>query len=314
MADNQLYFFLDQFLSFSRVEKGLADNTIFSYSSDLRIFFSYLGELKITTIDGVTREHIASFSAKRAQEAISAKSMHRSLCAIRRYFLFLRKEGKINASPSDDIELPRVESRLPKSAPLKDIDQILTRPSGHSPRGSRDAAIIAILYAAGLRVSELIFLKVGDIDFQRGFLRTIGKGHKERVVPLNEKALHLVEDYVASARPRLLSQKVSDWLFIRKNGLALSRQSVWKIIKKYALLAGLGTNLSPHQLRHSFATHLLEGGINLRALQLLLGHADLATTEIYTHVDKKRLLALYDEHHPRSKLGKTKVKSQEIYE
>jgi integrase/recombinase XerD len=173
-SDNQLYFFLEQFLSFSRVEKGLANNTIFSYSSDLRIFFSFLDELKVGTIDGVKREHIASFCTKRAGENISAKSMHRALCAIRRYFLFLRKEGKINTSPAEDIELPKVESRLPRTAPLKDIDRVLTKP-GYSPRGQRDAAIIAILYAAGLRVTELISLKVGDIDFPRGFCARLAR-------------------------------------------------------------------------------------------------------------------------------------------
>lgn len=302
--DNEFYFFLEQFLSFSRVEKGLSENTVSSYGSDLRLFFSFLSQSQVKAVSDVRREHISEFCAQRARMGISAKSMHRALCALRRFFLFLRKEGKIQTNPAEDVDLPKVESRLPRTAPLKDIDAILAQPSGHSSRGLRDAAIIAVLYATGLRVTELILLKLADIDSTRGFLRTIGKGKKERIVPLNEKALAFLEDYVAQGRNSLLGSKNSDWLFVRKNGLALSRQSVWKIIKKYALLAGLGADLSPHQLRHSFATHLLEGGINLRALQLLLGHSDLATTEIYTHVDKKHLLALYDEHHPRSKLNK----------
>ncbi len=304
MENNKFYFFLEQFLSFSRVEKGLAENSVISYSSDLRQFFSHLLHLGIHEPADVNREHITLFCEKRTKDNISAKSLHRALCAIRRYFLFLRKENLIVSSPADDIVLPKTEVRLPKTSALKDIDRIISKPNAYSPRGQRDAAIIAVLYASGLRVSELIALKLDDIDAQRGFLKAMGKGQKERVVPLNEKALIYVSDYLEHARPILLDKKSSTLVFIRKHGLKLSRQSVWKIIKKYALLAGLGSNLSPHQLRHSFATHLLEGGINLRALQLLLGHADLATTEIYTHVDKKRLRALYDQHHPRSKLGK----------
>lgn len=309
MENNQFYFFLEQFLSFIRVERGLSENSVLSYSSDLRQFFSHLAQLAVDEPKKLTREHVALFCEKRAKEHISAKSMHRSLCAIRRYFLFLRKENVINFSPVDDIVLPKTEMRLPRTTAINDIDKIIAKPNQRSPRGQRDAAIIAMLYASGLRVSELIALKLDDIDGQRGFLKTIGKGQKERVIPLNEKALSFLNDYLAEGRLVLLDEKHSSLLFIRKNGLKLSRQSVWKIIKKYALLAGLGTDLSPHQLRHSFATHLLEGGINLRALQLLLGHADLATTEIYTHVDKKRLRALYDQHHPRSKLiGKTRAK------
>lgn len=302
--ENELYFFLEQFLSYGRVEKGLSENTVNSYSSDLRLFFSFLAQSHVEGVSNIDRDHISQFCAERARKGISAKSMHRAVCALRRFFLFLRKEGKIHINPAEDIDLPRVESRLPRTAPTKDIDSILAQPSGYSSRGLRDAAIIAVLYATGLRVTELILLKLADIDNTRGFLRTIGKGKKERIVPLNEKALTFLENYLTQARHSLLGNKSSEWLFIRKNGLALSRQSVWKIIKKYAILAGLSADLSPHQLRHSFATHLLEGGINLRALQLLLGHSDLATTEIYTHVDKKHLLALYDEHHPRSKLYK----------
>ncbi|MCA9509032.1 MAG: site-specific tyrosine recombinase XerD [Myxococcales bacterium] len=308
-VDKQFDFFLEQFLSYSKVERALSYNTIISYSRDLRFFFNFLNQQGVHTVQEVMRDHITQFCAERTKLDISAKSLHRALCALRRFFLFLRKEGKIVDNPAQDIYLPKVESTLPHTVSVKNIDSILAQPNNFSSRGQRDAAIIGVLYATGLRVSELISLKLSDIDVDLGFLRIIGKGQKERLVPLNEKALSLLEAYLGDARVRLLGQRQSELLFIRKHGLGLSRQSVWKIIKKYAQLAGLGNDLSPHQLRHSFATHLLEGGINLRALQLLLGHADLATTEIYTHVDKKHLTALYDKHHPRSKLRK-KTKEQ----
>ncbi len=243
---------------------------------------------------------LVNFREDRALANASAKTVHRSLCALRRLYLFLRKEGKTSFNPAADIDLPKVEKRLPKVVHAPDIDKLLARPSHGSARGLRDAAIIALLYATGLRVSELINLKLVDIDLMRGCLSTLGKGKKERVVPINERAQAMVSYYLLSGRPDLLSGCSSDFIFVRKRGFMLSRQSVWKIIKKYAQLSGLSVDLSPHQLRHSFATHLLEGGINLRALQMMLGHSDLATTEIYMHVDKRRLKALYDEFHPRS--------------
>jgi len=293
---------LEQFLAYLQVEKGLAANTLSAYSSDLRVFFTYLKKLYISEPKQVTPEHIRAFCIQRYEEQISATSLHRGLCAIRRYFWFLRKENKLSISPVESIELPKVERRLPLATPLISIDKLVARPNQNSARGLRDAAIISLLYATGLRVSELIKIELHDLDLNHGYIKSMGKGQKERVVPLNERALGLVCAYLDIGRRRLLNNKASSWLFIRKNGLALSRISVWKIIKKYALLAGLGAELSPHKLRHSFATHLLEGGINLRALQLLLGHSDLATTEIYMSVDRQRLLLLYDQHHPRAGL------------
>lgn len=300
--ESELFVMLEQFLAYLRVERGLADNTISSYGSDLRQFFSFLALLGIGESALVLREHISSFCEQKATNLASAKSMHRSLCAIRRFFWFLRKEGTIAFSPANDIGLPKVEKKLPKYAKANEIDELLAKPSTISSRGMRDAAIIAVLYAAGLRVSELTALELSDIDLMQGFLKTLGKGKKERLVPLNQRALAILVNYLDASRPLLLNGKTTEVVFIRKDGRTLSRQSVWKIIKKYACLSGMRGDFSPHQLRHSFATHLLEGGINLRALQLMLGHSDLATTEIYMHVDKKRLLALYDKHHPRSGL------------
>lgn len=291
---------LEQFLAYLRVERGLSVNTVSSYASDLRQFSVYLNGRNIFEIALITRDHVSGFCQEKTEALASAKTMHRSLCAIRSFFLFLRKEGRINLNPAADVDLPKVEKRLPKFVLANDIDKLLSKPSNINTRGLRDAAIIGLLYATGLRVSELVALKLSDIDLMRGFLKTVGKGKKERMVPINEKAQVLVANYVSTARAKLLNHHETDLVFIRKNGQRLSRQSVWKIIKKYARLSGLKSDLSPHQLRHSFATHLLEGGINLRALQMMLGHSDLATTEIYMHVDKRRLKAIYDQFHPRS--------------
>jgi integrase/recombinase XerD len=295
----EFYSLLELFLAFLRVEKNLSPNTTSAYSTDLRIFFSYLNKLNINTIKLITREHISGFCEERTGDNISAKSLHRFLCSIRRFFWFLRKENKITINPADNIILPKIERTLPKSTALKQIDLLIEQPSQNNARGLRDAAIIGVLYAAGLRVSELVNLLLADLDFNHGYIKTLGKGQKERVIPLNEKALELLNAYLTISRPQFLNNQASNRVFVRKNGLALSRQSVWKIIKKYAQLAGI-SSLSPHQLRHSFATHLLENGINLRALQLLLGHSDLATTEIYMSVDRQRLILLYDNYHPRA--------------
>lgn len=300
--DNELDIFLEQFLAYLRVERGLSQNTLLSYSSDIRHFFSFMATLNILQAQAITREHVSKYCQERGENHISATSLHRNLSALRRFFKFLRKENKIHIDPTVDIDLPKVEKRLPKYANISEIDALLKMPND-SIRGARDAAIIAVLYASGLRVSELVTLSVFDVDLMSSFLKTLGKGKKERLVPLNEKAASLIAHYLQISRPKLLDNASSDILFIRKNGIALSRQSVWKIIKKYARLSGMKGDFSPHQLRHSFATHLLEGGINLRALQLMLGHSDLATTEIYMHVDKTRLAALYDEHHPRSHIS-----------
>lgn len=300
--NHDLYAMLEQFLAYLRVERGLAENTILSYGSDLRLFFAFLQSDEIHDCTKVTAAHVSKFCQARTDNAISAKSLHRCLSALRRYFWFLRKEGVITVSPVADLTLPKGEKKLPKAARVDEIDRLLSLPKTESSRGLRDAAIISLLYASGLRVSELIALKLSDFDFMRGYLKTLGKGKKERVVPLNERALGVIAAYLESSRPLLLNDKISDVFFIRKDGKSLSRQAVWKIIKKYAVLAGMKGDFSPHQLRHSFATHLLEGGINLRALQLMLGHSDLATTEIYMHVDKKRLMVLYDQYHPRSQI------------
>jgi integrase/recombinase XerD len=292
---------LEQFLAYLEVEKGLAKNTLLSYCSDLKFFIEFLQKLDILSPTAIEHSHISKWCEYRSKENISFSSIHRSVCAIRRFLKFLLKERYINFNPAESVLLPKKPLRLPKSINTSQIDSMLKAPDQNKTRGLRDAALLTLLYASGLRVSELAFLNIEDIDFNRGFLKTIGKGQKERVVPLNEYCLNLLNSYINNARIKLLNNNNSQYLFIRKNGLVLSRQSIWKIIKHYAALSGL-TNVSPHQLRHSFATHLLEGGVNLRALQMMLGHADLATTEIYMHVDKQRLINIYEKYHPRSKI------------
>ena len=301
--DSELLRNLEEYLAYLRVEKGLSVNTLSSYNSDLRAFFIYLSSKNIYHPKDITREHISLFCEDRHSNNISAKSLHRALCALRRFFWFLRKENRLDKNPIDGIILPKIERKLPHAPSTENINKLLAKPNHDNPRGLRDAAIISVLYAAGLRVSELVNLKLEDLNLSHGYLKSLGKGQKERIVPLNESALELLNSYIKIARPYFLHTNESKLVFIRKRGLALSRQSVWKIIKKYAQLAGISTDLSPHKLRHSFATHLLEGGINLRALQLLLGHADLATTEIYMSVERQKLILLYDNYHPRAGLN-----------
>jgi len=294
----------DQFIAFLKVERGLSVNTVAAYASDLQKFFSFLKGLNLHDLREVSSSHISSFCEIRTKNGISAKSLHRSLSAIRRFFLFLRKIDLVLKNPAEDICLPKTEKKLPKPVDLSEIDKLLASVSSSSdPMTARDRAIIAVLYGCGLRVSELVSLKISDVDFTRGFLKTVGKGQKERVIPLNDKVSELLENL--NTHRESLKAANSEFLFVGKGGFGLTRQAVWKILKKRALNCGF--SISPHQLRHSFATHLLEGGINLRALQMLLGHDELSSTEIYLQVDKTKLKAMYERHHPRSKLSRREV-------
>jgi integrase/recombinase XerD len=304
--DDKNLMWLRQFLAFMQVEKGLSENTVQAYESDLKHFFAHLKACEVNLAD--TRpEHLAGYCEERTKDGISAKSLHRSLSALRRFYVFLQSEKGILQNPTNDIELPKVEKRLPHVVGLAAIDDMLASPNQNKIRGQRDAAIIATFYATGLRVSELINLTTHDVNLEHGYLKSKGKGGKERIVPIHQKCSDLLASYVAGCRQELLGPQMSDYFFIVRGGRPLTRQAVWKLVKKYAALAGLKADFSPHKLRHSFATHLLEGGLNLRALQVLLGHADLATTEIYTHVDKTRLIKMYEETHPRAGLNKDKV-------
>lgn len=236
---------LEQFLAHCKVEKGLSHNTISAYSSDLRLFFAFLGQERPLRVKDVKREHIVAFAKYRSEENIGAKSLHRGICALRRFFLFARKEGIITFSPASDIDLPRVPKRLPKAIHVKDIDEMLKGPHSDRARGLRDGAIIAVLYGCGLRVTELVTLKISDLDLMRGYVKTLGKGQKERVVPLNERALALTAAYLEQGRPALLGESSSALVFIRKGGHGLSRQSAWKIIKKIRFISRHRGSLAP---------------------------------------------------------------------
>lgn len=283
---------LEQFLNYIRVEKNLSENSIESYERDLKSLLS-----DVTELDKVS---ISSHLAKLAKSGLSARSQSRHISSIRQFCRFLVREGLLNENPANDIELPKLARRLPNFLDVKQIDELLVTPDQTQIRGLRDAAMITLLYATGLRVTELISLKINDVEMTRGFLLTRGKGGKERMIPMGLRSLEIVANYIATARPVLLNKKKSIYLFVTHHGEILTRQGFWKLLKSYALKAGIVQPISPHKLRHSFATHLLERGADLRAVQAMLGHADLSTTEIYTHVNRERLTQLYKDHHPRA--------------
>ena len=283
---------LTQFLNYIRVEKNLSENSIECYERDLKSLLVDVSELN--------KASILSHLAKLAKSGLSARSQSRHISSIRQFCRFLVREGELAENPASDIELPKLARRLPNFLDVKQIDELLAAPDQTQTRGLRDAAMITLLYATGLRVTELISLKMNDVEMTRGFLLTRGKGGKERMIPMGLRSLEIVANYMATARKILLGKKKSIYLFVTQHGEIFTRQGFWKLLKTYALKAGIVQPISPHKLRHSFATHLLEGGADLRAVQAMLGHADLSTTEIYTHVNRERLTQLYKDHHPRA--------------
>ncbi|HYT75715.1 MAG TPA: site-specific tyrosine recombinase, partial [Vicinamibacterales bacterium] len=252
------------------------------------------------TVEALDRRALETFARRLRTRGLSPRSVARSTACVRGYFRFLLLERKIAADPAEDLRAPRAWPALPGYLDLEQVDRLLAQPDTSTPRGIRDKALIEVLYATGLRVTELLSLKAGDINLDAGYLTCIGKGDKQRIVPLGHAAADWVRRYLAEARPALIKTRKSPWLFVNaKGGSRLSRVGFWKILKEYGIKAGVSRNLSPHVLRHSFATHLLERGADLRAIQMMLGHADLSTTQIYTHVLEARLRAVYDRFHPR---------------
>ena len=288
---------IDQFINHLRLEKGLSDNTIQSYSRDLNRFAEYLGQHNISVLD-TTQAQIQQYLVF-LNESLSARSMGRNLSSIKMFFRFLRIEGKIEHNPSRLVVSPKLPKRLPKTFSLEEVEKLLASPDPSTNLGLRDQAMLEILYATGLRVSELIGLKVSNLNLEAGFVRTIGKGAKERMVPVGEKALEVTRHYLSRTRQDLLKGRSSSQLFLNARGKPISRQGFWKIIRKYGIIAGIKNEITPHSLRHSFATHLLERGADLRAVQIMLGHADISTTQIYTHVTGERLKQVHEKYHPR---------------
>jgi len=288
------------FLTHVRVEKGLSSNTVAAYRRDLLKFDAFARKRKVS-LEAVSRDDLVDFLAGLYRQKLESKTVARHLVTLRNFFRFAQIQELIPEDPSVNLESPKIRRNLPGYLRLEEIERLLNQPDVKTPIGLRDRAMLETLYSTGLRVSELIGLRTSDLDAKVGCVRCIGKGDKERIVPVGKKALAIVDKYLRESRPKLLG-KVSGnpALFVNRRGAQLSRVGVWKILSAYGRLAGLRVALTPHMLRHSFATHLLEGGADLRSVQLMLGHADIATTQIYTHVVEERLKQIYQAHHPRA--------------
>ncbi len=287
------------FLDYARVEKGLAANSIVSYRRDLVKFAAFLRGRGVT-LANVTRDDVRGFLAFLRANGLTARSAARHLVSVRSLFRFLLKDGRIRTDVAAEVDLPQVGRSLPKHIAESEVDKLLAQPDASTPVGLRDKAMLELLYATGMRVSELVSLRWEDFDLNLGVLRCMGKGSKERLIPVGKSALRVVEAYMRSGRPALLKQTAAPFLFLNHRGTRLSRVGFWKILARYGRIAGIATPLTPHLVRHSFATHLLERGADLRSIQLMLGHSDISTTQIYTHVMKERLKQVYQTHHPRA--------------
>ena len=288
------------YLDYLRDVRRMSPNTIASYGRDLGALVSF-AEGKGRAVDALDRRELEAFVRRLMTGGLAPRSVARAIACIRGYYRFLLLEKRITVDPAEDLRAPRAWPALPKYLDLGQVDRLLAQPDTATPRGLRDKALIELLYATGLRVTELLSLKPADVNLDAGYLTCIGKGDKQRIVPLGHAAADWVRRYLAEGRPRLLKTSKTPWLFVNaKGGTQLSRVGFWKVLKEYGTKAGVPPGLSPHMLRHSFATHLLERGADLRAIQMMLGHADLSTTQIYTHVLEARLKRVYDAHHPRA--------------
>jgi integrase/recombinase XerD len=287
----------DQFIHHLRVEKGLAKNTIESYSRDLLRYFAFLEKscllpLKASQID--IMEYVSSLAG-----SLSMRSIARNLSSLKVFYRFLVSDGKIETNPARLISNPKLPRRLPEVLSGEEVERLLAAPDAQTSRGIRDRAMLELLYASGLRVSELVGLRVAGINLEAGWVRTLGKGSKERMVPMGSKAQQSLKEYLADSRPSLLKKRSSSYLFVTSRAKPMSRQAFWKIIKRCGGRAGISKEISPHSLRHSFASHLLEHGADLRSVQIMLGHSDISTTQIYTHVTRERLKQIHEKYHPR---------------
>jgi integrase/recombinase XerD len=290
---------IDTYLDYLRDVRRMSPNTLSSYARDLHTLGGYAAQTskRVETLD---RRDLEAFTRQLMAGGLAPRSVGRTIACIRGFYKFLLLEKTIATNPAEDLQAPRAWPALPKYLDLAEVDRLLAQPDTSTPRGTRDKALLEVLYATGLRVTELLSLKAGDISLDAGYLTCIGKGDKQRIVPLGQSAVDWVKRYVSDARPALLKGRKSPWLFVNaKAGGRLSRVGFWKVLKEYGIKAGVSRDLSPHVLRHSFATHLLDRGADLRAIQMMLGHADLSTTQIYTHVLEARLRAVYDKFHPR---------------
>lgn len=293
---NQL---LDHFLNYLTVERGLSANTLDAYGRDLARYLDFIEKAGVGQPDEIAPSLVLRFLAQLKETGLSARSRARALVSLRMFHKFLLTEKLATVNPTARVEAPRSMQALPHTLSPTEVERLLAAPVGEDPFACRDRAMLELLYATGLRVSELVGLKLEDLQLDVGYLFAFGKGSKRRIVPLGEAAIVEVRRYLAEARPFLVRESADLFLFLNRGGRGLTRQGFWKIIKRRAREAGISKNITPHTLRHSFATHLLENGADLRAVQTMLGHADISTTQIYTHVTRERLRKIHEQFHPR---------------
>lgn len=294
---------LEYYLDYLDVERGLAANTVESYGRDLRQFADYLTGRKLAQWAEVEKNDVLMYIETMGMAGKSGATQNRSLASLRSFFRFLNREGYLDTDPTLELDSRRSRKRLPAVLSLNEVESLLQIPDLSTAAGLRDRAMLETLYATGMRVSELVSVRLVDINLEGGFVRCLGKGNKERLVPLGSVAVRALRDYLATSRPALLKQRDAKPLFLTQRGRQMTRQGFWKILKQQALKAGIRGEITPHTLRHSFATHLLERGADLRAVQEMLGHADISTTQMYTHLTRSRVREVYDKAHPRAKDG-----------
>lgn len=294
-----MYQYIDEYLNFLAIEKGLSLNTLEAYSRDLNRYSEFMENRGITNIREITSDDVISYLGSLRKNGLTANSVNRGLAAVRGFYKYLLRENVMDENPVANIELAKIWMRLPDTLSKDEMNLLLEQPEAKTLLGIRDRAMLELMYATGIRVSELISLTVNSINWQVGYLVVVGKGSKERIVPVGKSAIDYMTQYVNEGRLKLLKGKRTNFFFVNRSGNGLTRQGFWKIIKKYATKSGLHKKVHPHTFRHSFATHLLEGGADLRSVQVMLGHSDISTTQIYTHVTRERLKEIHKKYHPR---------------
>jgi integrase/recombinase XerD len=291
--------YVDHYLSYLAVERGLAQNTLDAYGRDLARYLEFLEASQVMSLVDISPAVVLRFLSHLKAVGLSPRSRARTLAALKTFHKFMVREKFSTDNPTDQVSAPKSLSALPHTLSPLDVESLLASPKGESTLAWRDRAMLEIIYATGLRVSELVALKLGDLQMDVGYLTAFGKRSKQRIVPLGEAAISALRDYLQHGRPGLDKERGSQYLFLNRSGAGLTRQGFWKIIKRRALEAGIKQSITPHTMRHSFATHLLENGADLRSVQAMLGHADISTTQIYTHVTRERLRKMHAQHHPR---------------
>lgn len=290
---------VDEFLYHLTVERGLAENTLQSYQSDLTAYLAFLRQEEINCLEQADRNMVMTYIYRLQLKGRSPATISRRLASLRSFYKFLIREELLERDPTTDLESPKQRQKLPRVLTIEEVDLLLKQPKTEEPAGLRDRAMFELLYATGIRVSELVSLNLDQVHIDHGFIRCFGKGEKERIVPLGDIAARYLREYLARGRCKLVRRNNPSF-FLNHHGRRLTRQGFWKIIKKHARLAGIAKDVTPHTIRHSFATHLLENGADIRSVQAMLGHADISTTQIYTHLTRNKLKDIYDRTHPRA--------------